>query len=103
MGIIHQRALSIAWFCHGNKMRSPGNLALCQNAIYELCRTYTLCETGLLLNLFMNFSVYAVRQTSLKEGRGETIFHSFSHRWKDKSMIFKSLTLGVTVGRWLLG
>jgi len=59
MGIIHQRELSVAWFCHQNKMRSTGKLALCQNAIYELCSRDPALDvklSALLMCLFMNFS-----------------------------------------------
>lgn len=73
MGIIHQRELSVAWFCHQNKMRSTGKLALCQNAIYELCSRATALGaklSGLLMSLFMNFSEYMSMEMPQNEVQG---------------------------------
>ena len=73
MGIIHQRELSVVWFCHQNKMRGIGKLALCQNAIYELCSRDTALDaklSGLLMSLFMNFSEYMSMEMLQNEVQG---------------------------------
>ena len=73
MGIIHQGELSVAWSCHQNKMRSTGKLALCQNAIYELCSRATALGaklSGLLMSLFMNFSEYMSMEMPQNEVQG---------------------------------
>lgn len=59
MGIIHQGELSVAWSCHQNKMRSTGKLALCQNAIYELCSRDT--ALGAKLSGLLNEFVYELQ------------------------------------------
>lgn len=73
MGIIHQGELSVAWSCHQNKMRRTGKLALCQNAIYELCSRATALGaklSGLLMSLFMNFSEYMSMEMPQNEVQG---------------------------------